>query len=102
MPKLILNLWNDEMDPAKEFRVFVPPPAARGIAEPHIDDLEISGISQYRWHQTLQITPVQLIEMNPFGAMSGCGACLFNWVLDARMLYALDEGEIAVTLEVSE
>jgi hypothetical protein len=154
--QLILNLWNDEMDPAKEFRVFVPPPAARGIAEPHIDDLEISGISQYRWHQTLQITPgrtakwvvdrvaegaqsmladvvlymeskmetdmqnlllehgfsfdialqesgsVQLIEMNPFGAMSGCGACLFNWVLDARMLYALDEGEIAVTLEVSE
>lgn len=29
---------------------------------------------------------VQLIDMNLFGAMSGCGACLFNWVLDARML----------------
>jgi hypothetical protein len=154
--QLILNPWNDGMDPAKEFRVFVPPPAARGITEPHIDDLKISGISQYRWHQPLQLPPgrtvqwvvdcategaqrmlaaivpymgskmgtdmqnlllehgfsfdialqedgsVQLIEMNPFGAMSGCGACLFNWLLDARMLYALDEGEIAVMLEAPE
>lgn len=30
---------------------------------------------------------VQLIELNPFGALSGCGGCLFNWIRDARALY---------------
>jgi hypothetical protein len=45
---------------------------------------------------------VQLIEINPSGAVSGSGACLFNWVLDAKMLYALDESRIAVTLEVPD
>ena len=34
---------------------------------------------------------IQLIEINPFGALSGCGACLFNWELDARVLYGLEE-----------
>jgi hypothetical protein len=45
---------------------------------------------------------VQLVEINPFGAMSGCGACLFQWVVDGRVLYGLEECEIAMTLEVSE
>jgi hypothetical protein len=130
--QLILNPWNDGMDPAKEFRIFVPQLAARGVIEPHIKDLNISGISQYRWYSALQLPPysavqwvvdcvsegaqrtltdivpcieskvgtnikdlllrhglsfdttlqkngiVQLGEMNPFGAMSGCGACLFH------------------------
>ncbi|KAK6002557.1 hypothetical protein QM012_001307 [Aureobasidium pullulans] len=30
---------------------------------------------------------VQLVEVNPFGANSGCGSCLFNWVDDAKLLY---------------
>lgn len=34
---------------------------------------------------------VQLIELNPFGALSGCGACLFNWIVDARVLYGLED-----------
>jgi hypothetical protein len=134
----------------------VPPPAARGITAPNINDLKISGISQYGRHQPLQIPSgctvqwavdrategaqrfladivpqmgsmmetdtqnlllehefsfdialqdngsVQLKEINPFGAMSGCGACVFNWVLDARMLYARDESRVAVTLEVPD
>ncbi|KAF2729400.1 hypothetical protein EJ04DRAFT_515956 [Polyplosphaeria fusca] len=41
----------------------------------------------------------RLIEINPFGALSGCGACLFNWVLDGRTLYGLDESVFALTLE---
>ena len=35
---------------------------------------------------------VQLIELNEFGAMSGCGACLFHWIRDARVMYGLSEG----------
>ena len=42
---------------------------------------------------------VQLVEINPFGALSGCGACLFNWVRDGRMLYGLEEAQFAVTLD---
>ena len=34
---------------------------------------------------------VQLVETNPFGAMSGCGSCLFHWIQDARQLYGLKE-----------
>ena len=42
---------------------------------------------------------VQLIELNDFGAMTGCGACLFHWVRDAKLLYGLeDEVELRVTI----
>jgi hypothetical protein len=34
---------------------------------------------------------VQLVEINPFGAMSGCGSCLFHWLQDAKLLYGLEE-----------
>jgi hypothetical protein len=36
---------------------------------------------------------VQLVEINPFGATSGCGACLFNLLIDGRIMYGL-EGEV--------
>ena len=35
---------------------------------------------------------IQLIELNHFGAMSGCGSCLFHWIRDARVLYGLEDG----------
>ena len=42
--------------------------------------------------------PLRLIELNSFGAMTGCGSCLFNWIRDAEMLYGLeDEVEVRVT-----
>ncbi|KAH5442530.1 hypothetical protein HBI23_131640 [Parastagonospora nodorum] len=148
--QLILNPWNDKMDPAREFRVFVPPPSAR---KENYGDFRISAISQYRWHKRLQLPPgftierlvdcvamgarkilseivqhplpsfpsenqlmllrygfsfdvvlqddgsVQLVELNPFGAMSGCGACLFNWIIDARMLYGLEHVGFAIVLD---
>ena len=41
---------------------------------------------------------VQLVEVNPFGAMSGCGSCLFHWLDDAKLLYGMeDEIELRVT-----
>ncbi|KAH7084918.1 hypothetical protein BKA63DRAFT_5240 [Paraphoma chrysanthemicola] len=151
--KLIPNPWNDSMYPAKEFRVFVPPPAARGISKPTVSDFRISAVSQYEWYKVfpapynlsldqvadkvyagaLGLMPIlvayiamqldakmvkillesgftfdvlllengrlQLVEINPFGAMSPCGACCFNWVLDARVLYGLDPMQFAVTVE---
>ena len=36
-------------------------------------------------------TGVQLVEVNPFGAMSGCGSALFHWERDARVLYGVGE-----------
>ena len=32
----------------------------------------------------------QLIELNPFGALSGCGSCLFHWIRDWEILYKGD------------
>ncbi|KAF1921710.1 hypothetical protein BDU57DRAFT_489752 [Ampelomyces quisqualis] len=92
---LILNPWNDAMDATTEFRVFVPPPAARGVPMLWL-------LLKHGFTFDIALRPdgkVQLIELNPFGAMSVCGACLFNWVIDGRMLYGLDAPEIAVVLE---
>jgi hypothetical protein len=42
---------------------------------------------------------VHLVEITPFGALSGCGACLFNWALDGKVLYGLEEAQFTVTVE---
>ena len=39
---------------------------------------------------------VALIELNDFGALTGCGSCLSNWIRDARVLYELDREEVEV------
>ena len=45
---------------------------------------------------------VQLIEINPFGAMSGCGSCLFHWIKDAKVLYGGKEDvEVRITMRQS-
>lgn len=36
---------------------------------------------------------VQFVEINPFGAMSGCGSCLYHWIDDAALLYGLRESK---------
>ena len=42
---------------------------------------------------------VRLIELNSFGAISGCGACLFHWIQDARVMYGVSEGvEVRVAI----
>lgn len=41
---------------------------------------------------------LRLIELNSFGAMTGCGACLFHWIRDAEVLYGFKDGvEVRVT-----
>ncbi|MDI1487593.1 MAG: hypothetical protein OHK93_006863 [Ramalina farinacea] len=46
-----------------------------------------------------QTHEVQLLELNCFGAMTGCGACLFHWIKDAEILYGLREGvKVRVTI----
>ncbi|KAG9574225.1 hypothetical protein KCU86_g5482, partial [Aureobasidium melanogenum] len=42
---------------------------------------------------------VQLVEVNPFGANSGCGSCLFHWIDDAKLMYG-SKKEIEVRLLV--
>ena len=45
-----------------------------------------------------QTHEVQLLELNCFCAMTGCGACLLHWIEDAELLYGLREGvELRVT-----
>ena len=137
--KLFLIPWNPHMDPAREYRVFCPPPATR-----------IAAISQYRWWSRLPVSAsgtsdletkaasilhattglhmkimshannwstlgrpevearlrrqgfvfdvlelhdgtFQLVELNNFGATTGCGSCLFHWIDDARTLYGQNE-----------
>ncbi|KAF2256699.1 hypothetical protein BU26DRAFT_414240, partial [Trematosphaeria pertusa] len=89
---IVCNRWDEGMDAAREFRVFVPPPGARMSYGFSFDVIVKEG------------GVVQVVEINPFGALSGCGACLFNWARDGRVLYGLDGGEVefAVTLEEAE
>ena len=149
---LVLNPWDDKMCQETEFRVFVPPPAARGDPA-SLDSLHITAISQYKWFapfsspfnfsatHTAEIVctgaeallsqirsflrdetspdiqellveygfvfdvslrgegEVVLVEVNPFGAMSVGGACLFQWIRDGRVVYGL-EGEVVVAVAV--
>jgi hypothetical protein len=149
---LVLNPWDEDMDIATEFRVFVPPPAARG-APSTLHSLCVAAVSQYKWHAPFaspfgfdaehtaelvcagaeallneirsflrdETSPkiqellveygfvfdvslrrggeVVLVEVNPFGAMSICGACLFQWVRDGRVVYGF-EGEVVVKVAV--
>ncbi|MCJ1386995.1 hypothetical protein MMC17_010124 [Xylographa soralifera] len=42
----------------------------------------------------------QLVELNNFGALTGCGSCLFHWIRDREILYAGDGGG-AISFAVS-
>lgn len=149
---IVLSPWDDSMDIATEFRVFVPPPAARG-APATLESLCVAAVSQYKWHAPLaspfgfdatrtaelvcsgaeallgenrsflreEASPkiqellveygfvfdvslrregvVVLVEVNPLGAMSVCGACLFQWVGDGRAVYGLED-EVVVKVAV--
>ena len=46
---------------------------------------------------------VQLVEVNPYGAMSGCGSCFFHWIRDAKLLYGRQEKvEVRVVIQAAE
>lgn len=50
--RLVMNRWDEGMDPVMEFRGFVPPLAATAANTSNnvliVEDLKISAISQYR------------------------------------------------------
>ncbi|EOA92154.1 uncharacterized protein SETTUDRAFT_153128 [Exserohilum turcica Et28A] len=103
--KLVLNVWRDDMNTSREFRVFVPPPGATSTTSDAT--MDVAGVAQRLQDFKISFTfdvalqqdgSVQLVELNPFGATSGCGPCLFNWVRDGKMLYGLDEAKFAVTV----
>ena len=49
--------------------------------------------------EPVDMSPCQLVELNGFGAMTGCGACLFNWINDCRVIYGLEKKvEVRITL----
>lgn len=41
-----------------------------------------------------------LIELNSFGARSGCGSCLFQWLRDGDVLYGRNGGEVEFRISV--
>ncbi|EFR04928.1 hypothetical protein MGYG_07930 [Nannizzia gypsea CBS 118893] len=43
----------------------------------------------------------QLVEINPFGAMSGCGSCLFHWLKDSNGLYGLS-GKVQIKMALPD
>lgn len=43
---------------------------------------------------------VEVVEVNPFGARSGCGSCLFHWERDGSVLYGGREGvEVRIVIK---
>jgi len=40
-----------------------------------------------------------LIELNGFGARSGCGGCLFHWIRDMDAMYGIREVEFRISEE---
>jgi hypothetical protein len=69
--------------------------------EAELDNNMRNLLSTYGFSFDVALQPdgsLQLVEINPFGAMSGCGAYLFNWLIDGRIMYGLEEGVFAVVV----
>lgn len=45
---------------------------------------------------------VQLVELNPFGATTGCGSALFHWIRDAKMLYGLEKEDVEIRVALEQ
>ena len=71
---------------------------ARGLDADVLTTMRAEG---FTFDVLLTAGRVQLVEVNGFGAMSGCGSCLFQWIDDARQLYGLEEG-VEVRVSMSE
>jgi hypothetical protein len=74
----------------------------RDIIEHARDELEPETLVKYGLSFDVGLhgnNEIQLIEINPFGALSRCEACLFNWGLDARVLYGLEEDMIFIVTQ---
>lgn len=70
----------------------------------HVESITLASVSEsmklegFTFDVLLTDENIQLVEINVFGAMSGCGSCLFHWINDAQLLYGLEkEVEIRMT-----
>lgn len=45
---------------------------------------------------------VQLVELNPFGATTGCGSALFHWIRDAKTLYGLEKEDVEIRVALDQ
>ena len=66
---------------------------ARIMAHPSMaEELPRTGFSFDVYEDLNGCLGVGLIELNGFGALSGCGSCLFHWIRDAEVLYGVGGG----------
>ena len=111
---LILMPWNENIDDRYEFRIFVVNNKLTAISQQNarklynysceeLDIIEyalnnISFINKVPYgtyvgdvYVNIETKVCHLIELNPYGAHSGAGAALFNWIDDFDMLHGLSD-----------
>lgn len=112
---LILIPWNEDIQEKYEYRIFVVNGQLTGASQQHIrqlynytsDELEmietslnnISFLDKMPYKNYVAdiycIDNVfKLIELNPFGAHSGAGSSLFNWITDNDILNGIKQSEL--------
>lgn len=107
---LILMPWNNNIEPKWEFRIFVVNNKLVAVSQQNSKDLytytskelkkiefalnNIKFINNGLYNTYVGDVYVdidnnvcRLIELNPFGASSGAGAALFNWIVDYDLLH---------------
>ena len=111
---LILIPWNNQIESRHEFRIFVVNNKLTGVSQQNRYDLyqhsteeleafesalnNISFLDKCPYatyvadvYVDIQTKRCCLIELNPFGAHSGAGAALFNWMVDYELLHGLTD-----------
>ncbi len=109
---LILIPWNNDIDDRYEFRIFVVDGKLTAVSQQNarklyhysseeIDIIEyaLNNISFNVPYTTyvgdvyinIETHTCHLIELNPYGAHSGAGAALFNWIDDYDILHGLSD-----------
>lgn len=111
---LILMPWNSVIEPRYEFRIFVVNNKLVAVSQQNSKELyaysskELKRIEKALGNISFIVNGLydtyvgdvyvdgdvcKLIEINPFGASSGAGAALFNWVTDYNLLHGLSEND---------
>jgi hypothetical protein len=113
---LIMMPWNDYIDDRYEFRIFVVNYKLTAVSQQNFkklynyscEELEIFEhalnnisfikLTPYKTYVcdvyvNMETQTCHLIELNPFGAHSGAGSALFNWIDDYDILHGLRDTE---------
>jgi hypothetical protein len=113
---LIIMPWNNNIEPRSEFRIFVVNDKLTAVSQQNRHDLyqyskkelkiiehalnDITFLTNTPYgtfvgdvYIDLESKTCKLIELNPFGAHSGAGASLFNWIDDYDILHGNSQPE---------